>query len=217
MTPADPRTAIVAPLYLAPPEWYAACASFARVVVDTSMRYERNFKAILRTVIGRRDKSPLTLSASVSHSQGASPLSQLLLSDHDRWWEKHARSIATAYGGTPWFEHLWPLLSPLYDDRLAGTPLTDFTLALDTRIRAIIGFDTPFTVPLDDSYDDSPEHPYISPRSYDPDTCVDLRHTDFYAPVPDSTPALSILDPLFTLGPGQTRRLILSLSRLQKR
>ncbi len=206
------KLAILPPLYFAPVSWYALCSRYERVIIDTSMRADRRYKAVHRTAIAatgvtadtQAGQAPLMLTAAICRHNSPAPLNTILLSDHDRWWEKHARSIATAYGRTPYFEYLWPRFAELLNDSLPGTALVELNLAIDSIVREMLAIDTPVSIPLDDAYDDKPEQPYISPRHISlPDAC-DFRSEDFYCG--DGT--LSILDPLFRLGPDATHKLL---------
>lgn len=162
-------------------------------VIDTAVRADRRFKAVHRTTIAGHGGEPLMLTAAISHIDRPMPLVQVRLSAHDRWWEKHARSIATYYGATPYFEYLWPRFAPLLNDSLPDTPLTELTLRIDAILREILAIDTRVSIPLDEVYDDDPAATSI------------LHRRPAYEPLPGE---LSILDPLFRLGPDETRRIL---------
>ncbi len=209
------RVALLAPLYLAPTAWYALVSRYSRVIIDTSMPYDRRMKATHRTSIIDHG-TPQTLTAAINKASHRQPLSSVTLSPHGRWWHTHRQTLATAYGRTPYFDYLFPLIAPLLDDNCAGMSLTSLTLRLDAAIRQIIGIHTPVSVTFGDTYDDGGDVPYLSPATHldtralaiageCPDDVDDLRHCPF-----DTLPgSQSILHTLFALGPDDSRQLLL--------
>lgn len=190
---------VLPPLYFAPLSWYRALAHAERAVIDTSMRADRRYKAVHRTLIAGRAEAASclnpeqeecqTLTAAICKFAAHTPLSSVLISEHDRWWDKHARTIATVYGRTPYYEYLWPRFGALLNDSLPGTPLVDLTLSIDAAVREILSIDTPVSVPMDDSYDD-----FVRPA------VSAFRGGEFEG--------ISIIGALFTLGPEETRELV---------
>lgn len=188
---------ILPPLYFAPLSWYRALAQAERAVIDTSMRADRRYKAVHRTLTAARAENAdclnpeecQTLTAAICKFAAHTPLSSVLISEHDRWWDKHARTIATVYGRSPYYEYLWPRFEPLLSDSLPGTPLVNLTLSIDAIVREILSIDTAVSVPMDDSYDDfgRPAVSSFRPRVYE---------------------GISVLGALFTLGPEETRGLV---------
>jgi len=222
---ATDRTVSVAPLFAPPAAYYAAIARARAVVIDTNMPYDHRRKSPHRTLIVDT-RGPLMLSIPIVRPRLHTPLSQLIVSDHGRWWNIMLRTLESAYGRTPYFEFIFPLLSPLVNAQTAGTPLISLTLAVDAVIRGILGITARATLPAADIYTDTPA-PGDRPRDIltsAPGDVTDLRALDFntadigpypqhHAATSGYVPHTSILDALFTLGPENTRALISSGGR----
>lgn len=200
------RVVLLPPLLCAPIGWYAAMADADLAVIDAGMRYDKRRKATHRfTIAGPR--GPQQITVPVSHGTPVKTWADVTVSDHNHWWKQAAASLATAYGGTPYFDLIFPELEALLtSEDTVGRPVTEYSLLVDARIRRLTGITTPVSAAL--------------PLNLPTDGVVtDLRAEDFtdtaipaYRQVrADSLgwlPGLSILDPLFNLGGPATLQLL---------
>lgn len=122
---------------------------------------------------------PLTLTVPVAGGSRAIkrlPWRELEVSDHGRWQHVHLGALDAAYGRTPYFIHYFPAVEAV----ISATPrrLADLCAAVDAAVAAALRIDR------------------LAPELSTP---AALRRGRELLPLAD--PALSILDPLFRLGP----------------
>lgn len=134
-------------------------------VIDTSMRLNKRFKPLHRTVVsGQQSASFLTV-----------PIERhgLAISDHNEWWQTMVSTLETLYGATPFF-HLYKndFLSHIGQQAVSQS-IIDLNINLILAVRRLAGITTPLTVRLDERY--------LSGDASDDVEIVDLRNFDFYA------------------------------------
>lgn len=133
--------AVLPPQYFGPVGYYALMARFPRVIVDLTLPYDKRFKSIHRFTIAG-NKGPLTLTVPVSRPDNIPAgqrlrWSDMLVSPHDRWWEKHVTALESSYGRTPFFEFYIDRFAPLLAASV-GSPVVDLDCALDSIVRRIV-------------------------------------------------------------------------------
>lgn len=114
--------------YLPSVKWMGAWLSGA------TPRTER--KRLPRTVIHAAGRAPETLTVPVAGGRSAlksQPADTILVSDHGRWADVHIGAFEAAYGRTPFYRHIEPLVAPLLLDS-PGRRLTDLNLDLLDRM-----------------------------------------------------------------------------------
>ena len=168
----------IAPRLFGTPEYYLALAFGS--VADMALRYNKRDKVVHRYTIGC-DGRAIALTVPVSHRAGACTPEGLKWSDievsaHGRWWESHARTLATAYGATPFFEYYFPKFGRIFSEEQVGRAVTDLIAEVDSIMLAAL------------SLDHIPTGATVNIRPY--------RQA-----VPCDAPALSALDLLFNAGP----------------
>lgn len=167
-------------------------------VVDEEMRHDKRAKAVHRAVIAST-RGPLQLTLPVAKT-GGKTWSQIVVSDHGRWWEVHRGAIESAYGRTPYFEFYKDRIFRHLTPEAASMPVTLLTALIDAEIRAILGITT--RVSSAAMLNMPVEHTDL--RKYD------FEHTDIgeYPQIRQSAlgyiPCTSILDMLFNLGPDES-------------
>lgn len=190
---------ITAPLYLASVDHYAAVWGADSVVTDTGMKFDKRHKAMHRcTINDANSTSQLTVPIEKPRSLSTTRWSEIIVSAHDRWWERHITALQSAYGRTPFFEFYIDSFTPLISEAAVGKPLQDLTLALDTLMRRLLGIDTPVT--LTDAVSLTPECRDLRGRLAD----YDVRSVEYYqtwAGKRGFTPGMSAVDLLFNMGP----------------
>lgn len=182
--------------------WYAVMAHADVVLIDAAVPYNKRHKQTHRFDIADV-RGHLTVTVPVTHPDGThdGPLTwnDMRVSGHNRWWHTAANTLATAYGGTPWFADLWPRFEPLFSGAVEGRPVMDYLLAFDAVIRDILRLPARVTAALPPhcaAEPVTPQLPEISPYRQ-----VRQDKLGFI-------PGLSILDTLFNLGPDDTRSLL---------
>lgn len=122
---------------------------------------------------------PLTLTVPVAGGSRALkrlPWHEIQVSDHGRWQHVHLGALDAAYGRSPYFIHYFPAIEAVISD----TPrrLADLCGALDNAVVRALGISR------------------LAPELSAPAALTRGREL-----LPLADPALSILDPLFRLGP----------------
>ena len=176
-------------------------ASHDLVVIDGDHPFDKRDKSTHRFAIADV-RGPLNITVPISHSLSVDnrrpTWNDILISDHNRWWQTAATTLETAYGGTPWFHDLWPRFRHLFTDEAVGRPVLAYLLDMDATIRSILRLPTRITVatPL--------YHPSVTPLTLTP-YIEKANLIPPYRQIRQDTlghiPNLSILDPLFNLGP----------------
>lgn len=214
---------VLKPVLAAPLSWYAAMAANDLVIINGDLPFDKRDKSTHRFAIADV-RGPLNITVPISHSLSVDnrpaasdsgtykpvPHSRptwndILISDHNRWWQTAATTLETAYGGTPWFHDLWPRFRHLFTDEAVGCPVLAYLLDMDATIRSILHLPTRITVatPL--------YHPSVTPLTLTP-YIEKPNLISPYRQIRQDTlghiPNLSILDPLFNLGPDDTLALL---------
>lgn len=183
---------ILTPLFLPPIDWFAAAAGKA-VILDGSLRYERQTEMHRCRIKG--PGGPQSLIVPVKKQSKYGPVREAVI-DNSRNWARHMRaSLKTAYGRAPFFQYyegLLELLVPeenlmnlnqrliewLFDEIGWPSPVVDATVSAANGGKSGLSLNTHFT-PL----------PY-------------------WQPFGTFAPNLSVVDALFQLGPGLTDYLL---------
>lgn len=200
------RVVILPPLLCAPIGWYAAMVHADIAVIDALMRHDKRRKATHRfTIAGPR--GPQQITVPIHRDGDVRTWADMTVSDHNHWWQQMAETLATAYGGTPYFDHIFPTLEPLLSSADAvGRPVTEYMLLVDAQLRRLTGITTPVSATM----------PLNLPADA---TITDLRSENFtdtaipaYRQVRANSlgwlPGLSVLDALFNLGTTSTLQLL---------
>lgn len=214
---------VLKPVLAAPLSWYAAMAANDLVIIDGDRPFDKRDKSTHRFAIADV-RGPLNITVPISHSLSVDNRSaasdsgthkpaphshptwnDILISDHNRWWQTAATTLETAYGGTPWSHDLWPRFRHLFTDEAVGRPVLAYLLDMDATIRSILRLSTRITIgqPLGSNFGTS-----LPPVPFTEDIAAIPPYRQIRQDTLGHIPNLSILDPLFNLGPDDTLALL---------
>lgn len=210
------RVALLPPVFMPPSSYYALMSLYDAAVIDVDMPYDKRMKSVHRTTICDTH-GPLLLTVPVKRPHNVPDLkwSSIGVSAHGRWWEVHRVALESAYGRTPYFEHLFYLFSQFFAQRNTDDntlePITDLDTGVGAIVRSILGIDTAVSIPFAKG----------SPLNPPDDVIDDWRAFDFSDPAVDVgpyqqvrqdkfgyIPALSVIDLIFNCGPKASAEII---------
>lgn len=223
----DPKSVpVLKPVLAAPLSWYAAMAANDLIIIDGDLPFDKRDKSTHRFAIADV-RGPLNITVPISHNTDAGQLysgfgtsdglickpaphrrptwNDILISDHNRWWQTAATTLETAYGGTPWFHDLWPRFRHLFTDEAVGRPVLAYLLDMDATIRSILHLPTRVTLAAPLGH---PSGIPVTPVPFTENAVTIPPYRQIRQDTLGHIPGLSILDPLFNLGPDDTLALL---------
>lgn len=94
--------------------WWAAAVRAEKVIVDTSEPIRRPRADLHRyAIVGPQGVQQLSIPLAADSITPDATLEHIGLSEHGRWRHVHWGALYSAYGRTPFFEHLAPQLQPV--------------------------------------------------------------------------------------------------------
>lgn len=204
--PLYPNTTIIlTPAYLPGIEHYAALIAHPQAILHCGMKFDKRQKFMHRcNIADTHGTISLTIPVEKPVSMSGARWSDIKISGHDHWWNRHLTTLKSAYGRTPFFEYYLNDLLPFYTDRWVGTSLTDYNTALDNTIRRLLGVPTQVTCSTDTVITPLPGT-IVADHSRKP---LQGIHTIPYYQVRSQKhgfiPSMSIVDLLFNMGPEST-------------
>lgn len=197
--PLSPDSVTVMPLlYFPAAAYYAEVARHGRVVIDCGIAYDKRRKDTHRCDIADT-RGPLSLTVPIIKPDYSShpTWSEVGISTHGQWWDKHLTALESAYGRTPYFEFYIDRLKPFFlcDTAARYGNIAALDTAVNNEICRILGLPIPqySREVTEKKVNDYRDDKFI--REYQPE----------YYQVRQSTlgfiPNLSILDLIFNLGP----------------
>lgn len=149
--------AIMPPQYMASAAYYAVMAAYGRVVIDSSMRYDKRFKSAHRCdIASTHGLLRLTVPIEKASLSGRG-WDSVGVSDHGDWWSDHIVSLESAYGRTPFFEYYFDRIRP-WLSRPKGITVGALDAALDRELRAILHLPAQVTYDLADAPADAVDY-----------------------------------------------------------
>ena len=199
---------VLKPVLAAPLSWYAAMAANDLVIINGDLPFDKRDKSTHRFAIADV-RGPLNITVPISHSLSVDnrrpTWNDILISDHNRWWQTAASTLETAYGGTPWFHDLWPRFRHLFTDEAVGRPVLAYLLDMDATIRSILHLPTRVTLAAPLGH---PSGIPVTPVPFTEKAVTIPPYRQIRQDTLGHIPGLSILDPLFNLGPDDTLALL---------
>lgn len=200
------RTVTLAPLYFPGVAYYSMIGACGKAVVDTSMAYDKRKKETHRCVIAdTRGKLSLTVPIEKPTFSDKPTWTDVKLSSHGQWWDKHLTAIESAYGRTPYFEFYIDRLIPFFSRDTVNNYADVVTLnrAVNKEICAILNISEPVYEPVVS---------FITENDYRRTALTAAHPPVKYHQVRQSTLGfisnLSILDLIFNAGPESPRVLL---------
>lgn len=192
-------------------------ASHDLVVIDGDLPFDKRDKSTHRFAIADV-RGPLNITVPISHSLSVDnrrpTWNDILISDHNRWWQTAATTLETAYGGTPWFHDLWPRFRHLFTDEAVGRPVLAYLLDMDATIRSILHLPTRVTLAAPLGH---PSGIPVTPVPFTEKAVTIPPYRQIRQDTLGHIPGLSILDPLFNLGPDDTLALLKEIAERIKK
>lgn len=191
---------LLSPRFLAPVSYYAAMCRYDKVAIDCSAPFNKREKELHRTVIADANgTATITVPISKPQSMSRATWKDILVSDHNHWWNEMTTALRSAYGRTPFFEFYFDDFAPLLSARTAGKTLLGLNTALDTLLRRLLLIETSVEYIYDRK--DLPAGDTDDFRHRDIDFISDVDYYQLRASRHGFQPGLSIVDLLFNMGP----------------
>jgi len=182
--------------YLSPAEYYAYLLQAEQIFIETKEHFIKQSVRNRCSILGTNGAQTLTVPKQ-RKSSDKTIISDILISNKDKWQKSHWQSIVSAYNSSPFFEYYKDELEPFYTTEQNN--LFDFNLQLT---KTILGFlqekrELKFTHSYNKNFDgtDLRNHKFSSPQK---------KYEQVFMEKHDFIPHLSILDLLFNLGPETT-------------
>ncbi|MCM1066249.1 MAG: WbqC family protein [Muribaculaceae bacterium] len=180
---------MIFPLRLFPTAgYYAAMNRCSEVAFAVDTRYNKADKDTHRFTIADT-RGRLSLTVPVHRPSGARLWSDILVSDHGRWWETMPIALESAYGRTPYFEFYIDRLMPLFSPE--PVPVSELCLNADAIVRRMLNITPRIVLPAEAS-----DITIYTPGSIDLPPYWQVRAHEL-----GFIPGLSVLDLIFNLGP----------------
>lgn len=172
------------------------------VIID---QHEHYIKQTFRNrVLINGANGPLTLTIPIKHLSPKMKMKNVEVSHREQWMKQHWRSIQSAYGKAPFFDHFAPYIAPLFQKEQRF--LMDYLLQSLSICQKLLG--TTFPLDFSKKYIEvgdninfdlrsaiMPKEQFGSLSGFSPKPYFQLFGKDF-------APDLSILDLLFCEGPN---------------
>ena len=131
---------VLPPRYLGSVDYYAAIVAAGGGVTATGWRFDKRRKATHRCVIAdTRGLLTLTVPIVKPVSLTGARWNDIIVSDHNHWWNLHITAMRSAYGRTPFYEFYEDDFMAIINTSADGRRLTDLDLELDALLRRLMG------------------------------------------------------------------------------
>ena len=183
--------------YLGPVAYYSAILQSEEIFIETKEHFIKQSFRNRCTIMGANGSQTLTIPKE-RKSSDKTLISDISISNKDKWQKSHWQSIVSAYNSSPFFEYYKDELLPFYNTK--HNTLFDFNLKLSKTILELmqvekkINFTSKFQKECNGLDFRSSKFILKNQEEYQQVFC------EKYSFVPN----LSILDVLFNLGPETT-------------
>ena len=183
--------------YLGPVAYYSAILQSEQIFIETKEHFIKQSFRNRCTIMGANGSQTLTIPKE-RKSSDKTLISDISISNQDKWQKSHWQSIVSAYNSSPFFEYYKDELLPFYTTE--HSTLFDFNLKLSKTILELMQVEKK----LNFTSKFQKEWKGLDFRS----SKFILKNQEEYQQVFSDknsfTPNLSILDVLFNLGPETT-------------
>ena len=131
---------ILPPRYLGSVDYYASVVACGGAEIAAGIRFDKRRKATHRCVIADT-RGPLTLTVPIVKpvSLTNARWNDIIVSDHNHWWNLHITALRSAYGRTPFYEFYEDDFTAIINADAAGRRLTELDADLDLLLRRLMG------------------------------------------------------------------------------
>lgn len=196
---------LLPPRFLAAVPYYAAMTAFSRVIIDTTMPFNKRTKSTHRTtILDANGEAMVTVPIEKPKSMSQALWSDIIVSAHGSWWNVVVTALQSAYGRTPFFEYYIDDFMPLLSAEAAGKPLMDLDCALDSvlcRLMNMTETDVYYGNPEKILSKNAIECPVVDFRYRNIDFTKTVDYYQLRALKYGFQPDMSIVDLLFNMGP----------------
>lgn len=198
MLPNMDKDKAILPVSYFGPVPYFALFNQSNVVLEAHENYQKRSVRNRTQILGANGIQ--TLSVPLQRGKTNLPITKVLISYEEPWQEQHLKSIRSAYGSSPFFEHYYP--------RIAEIVSSDHEKLFQLNLAAINFVIRIFELPepiLSESYDpEGQSFTYDGRRSMTSIPIANKVYNQVFEHKFGFTPSLSILDLIFNLGPEAT-------------
>ena len=214
-------TALLAPTYFGPVQWYQKLFRYPRVVIDVCDSYQKQTYRNRCLIAAANGVQALTVPVQSQRSDGGLPsAASPYVSSHGHWQHQHWQALQSAYGDSPFFEYYEDDLRPFFTETDRWPLLYDFDEAIRRKLCELLDIQPcvvppPIPTPLSSGKErlsaalspegSAPFHDFrsaIHPKHAAPDADFQpRRYYQVYEQKHGFLPNLSILDLLFNMGP----------------
>lgn len=196
---------LLPPRFLAAVPYYAAMAAFSRVIIDTSMSFNKRAKSTHRTtILDANGEAMITVPIEKPESMSRALWNDIRVSAHGSWWNVVVTALRSAYGRTPFLEYYIDDFLPLLSSEAAGKSLMDLDCTLDALLRRLLNMtDTQvwYGNPGEIFTENGIEAPLTDYRYREIDFITLVNYYQVRASRYGFQPDMSIVDLLFNMGP----------------
>ncbi|MCB0542572.1 MAG: WbqC family protein [Saprospiraceae bacterium] len=176
------------PLYYLPPvSWCAAVWKYRQIELEACEHYQKGSLRNRCYIAGPNGIQRLSIPLEKGKHQQM-PVRDVRIADTDPWQRQHWRSIVTAYGSAPFFEHYVDGIAPFYEKKYSF--LFDFNLKLlEYLFQQKIGWKGAFQLSAQ-----------YAPEKMTAPAATSIRYPQVFEERHGFIPDLSVLDLFFCCG-----------------
>ncbi|BDD11145.1 hypothetical protein FUAX_35770 [Fulvitalea axinellae] len=212
------ETILIEPQYLPPVEYFAVLLRAEKVIFDQHAFYEKQSYRNRCRILTANKVANLSIPICFGNRRKA-PLSEMKIATNDPWAKNHWKSIQSAYGKAPFFEHYEDFFKPHFEN--PPESLLEFDMGLLNTCLRLLGISVDFE--LSDKYWEPPVsglndfRSKIHPKkNYENNNIITPKpYTQVFGH--DFVKNLSVIDLLFCEGPAAHATIKSSLIKTEQK
>jgi hypothetical protein len=189
--------------YLGPISYFAIILKAEEVHIESKEHFVKQSVRNRCSILGANGKQTLTIPKQ-RKSSDKTIITEIHISNKDKWQKSHWQSIVSAYNSSPFFDYYKDELEYFYNSTFIN--LFDFNLNLTHKILQLLQEERELKITTEFKANFSG----IDFRNHTFNTEKENKYEQVFTEKHDFTPHLSILDLLFNLGP-ETEEYLLNL------